>query len=133
MATSVSVAIYDVFDVRDPNHWAIHLDSPKKGHVILQVQDEKKGVGYYVAPARYGKSPEASGRYLRSYVVGHVSSSNHDAAETLILGTPVDNNSNVWNCQAWVVEALDSLERNGLFKWDKKVKAEILSQRQDWQ
>lgn len=65
--TTVHVAIYEITDERDPYHWALWLDSPN-GNVILQIQDDKGGVGYYVAES-------------------------HDAAVTLIESILVDNKS----------------------------------------
>uniref|UniRef100_A0A1Y1LST1 Uncharacterized protein n=1 Tax=Photinus pyralis TaxID=7054 RepID=A0A1Y1LST1_PHOPY len=133
MPTIVYVAIYDVYDDRDPNHWAMYLKNSKKGHVILQVNDDKGGVGYYVATPIYGKEPDRSARHKESFAVGQISSSNHENAVDAIIKTPVDNQSDTWNCQAWVEEALDGLEQAGLFEWDKKGKEKMLRKRQYWQ
>ena len=51
MPTTVYVAIYQPSDERDPNHWAIFLHNGREGDVILQVSDDKGGVGYYVEEA----------------------------------------------------------------------------------
>ncbi|KAL2160756.1 hypothetical protein VTH06DRAFT_953 [Thermothelomyces fergusii] len=101
MATTVYIAIYDVLDERDPNHWAIFLQNPQKGKVILQVGDDKKDKGYYVEEPLYDKEPQRSSRHLASIEAGTISSDDHERAITLIQATPVDNESTTWNCQAW--------------------------------
>ncbi|QPH05549.1 hypothetical protein C2857_003410 [Epichloe festucae Fl1] len=117
MPTIVYVAIYRVYDDRDPNHWAIYLSNSKKGDVILQVNDDKGGVGYYVDTPLHNKEPQSSVRHKESFAVGQISCSDHEKAVAAILDTPVDNQSETWNCQSWVKEALNSLKEAELFKW----------------
>ncbi|RYP04413.1 hypothetical protein DL764_004469 [Monosporascus ibericus] len=132
MSYTVFLAIYDVYDERDPNHWAIYIDAGKTG-VLLQVGDDKGGVGYYVEKPIYNKEPQRSNRHKESIPVGSISSADFDVAVARILSQPVDNVSTTWNCQAWAVEALDEVERAGIFKWDKKGKENSLKKRQRWQ
>ncbi|KAL6923044.1 hypothetical protein ACHAPO_006527 [Fusarium lateritium] len=133
MPTTVNVSIYATFDQRDPNHWAIYLENSSAGDVILQVSDDKGGVGYYVETPMYGKQPQRSARHEASIEVGTISSKYHDYAINEINSQPVDNKSQTWNCQAWVVEALDHLEEIGIFQWKSGVKSEVLGRRQHWQ
>ncbi|KAJ4293709.1 hypothetical protein N0V88_005217 [Collariella sp. IMI 366227] len=122
MATTAYIAIYRVLDNRDPNHWAIFLNSPTHGDVILQVEDDKHGIGYYVAKPIYGKQPQRSVRHEASIDAGTISADNHDTAIALIQATP-----------AWVMEALEGLVNVGMFEWRAGAKDEALGRRQDWQ
>lgn len=133
MPTSVFVSIYIPSDERDPSHWAIYLKNSTVGDVILQVSDDKGGVGYYVEEPMYSKQPERSARHDISIKVGTIASRYHDVAVTTIQATPVDNDSGTWNCQAWVMEALDSLEDANLFTWDRREKQRVQGMRQHWQ
>ncbi|KAK4170647.1 hypothetical protein QBC36DRAFT_128141 [Triangularia setosa] len=133
MTTTVFIAIYQTFDDRDPNHWAIFLHDSAKGDVILQVSDDKHGVGYYVEEPMYNKQPQRSGRHETSIEVGTINSDDYDTAVATIQATPTDNESTTWNCQAWVMEALDSLEEVNMFTWKRGAKERALSRRQHWQ
>ncbi|KAK3313308.1 hypothetical protein B0H66DRAFT_577389 [Apodospora peruviana] len=133
MSTTVYIAIYKPADDRDPSHWAIFLCNGQLGDVILQVGDDKGGVGYFVDEPVYDKQPQRSIRHDKSIMVGSIASVDQDAAIAAIQATPVDNVSTTWNCQAWAVEALDGLEEVGLFTWDKKGKEAALKKRQRWQ
>lgn len=48
MTTTVYVAIYYSVDTREPCHWALWLERSDGQSVILQVEDDKNGRGYYV-------------------------------------------------------------------------------------
>lgn len=130
--TYAFVALYKVYDERDPNHWALWL-SGAAGDVILQVEDDKHGVGYYVAKPLWGKKPQNSSRCMGDPIrVGTIMVPQEEAVD-LIQSNPVDNNSKTWNCQAWVVEALDSLEHMGAFVWDSGARSTLVGRRQNWQ
>jgi hypothetical protein len=133
MPVSVHIAVYEVSDERDPNHWAIFLHANRKGSVILQVSDDKGGVGYYVEKPMYNKRPQNSTRHKTSIEVGSIASEDYEAAVMTILSTPVDNDSQTWNCQAWAMEALDGLEANGMFSWNPRGKRSAEAIRQHWQ
>ena len=133
MPTIVYIAIYDVYDERDPNHWAIFLENSRKGNAILQVGDDKNGVGYYVEEVTYDKEPERSSRHIKSIEVGTISSADHESAIANIQATPVNNRSTTWNCQAWAMEALEYLEEVNLFAWNRRGKERALRRRQEWQ
>lgn len=131
-SATVYISIYNPTDERDPSHWAIFL-SGSGSSVILQVGDDKHGVGYYVEEPIHDKQPQKSSRHNQSIAVGAISSSNFDQAVSTIQSTPVDNTSKTWNCQAWAVEALDRLSDAGTFRWDPRAKATALAKRQNWQ
>lgn len=132
MPTTVYISLYHPSDQRDPSHWAIYLQN-SKGGVILQVVDDKGGVGYYVDEPLYNKEPQSSRRHDISIEVGTIKDKDHKTAVETIQATPVDNESTTWNCQAWAVDALDGLEGAGLFKWDTKGREQVLKRRQHWQ
>ncbi|KAK1978307.1 hypothetical protein LZ30DRAFT_599450 [Colletotrichum cereale] len=132
MSIRVYIAIYHVYDERDPNHWAIFLGQNER-EVILQIGDDKGAAGYFVEEPIYNKQPQRSNRHKESVAVGSIDSSNFDAIVAIIQNTPVDNISNTWNCQAWIIEALDNLSNLGLFQWDQRSKQMILQKRQHWQ
>ncbi|KAK3311245.1 uncharacterized protein B0T15DRAFT_489865 [Chaetomium strumarium] len=79
MPTTVYIAIYDVYDERDPIHWAIFLENPSEGNVILQVSDEKGGRGYYVEEPIPDKEPQRSSRHMTSIEAGTISSADHQS------------------------------------------------------
>ncbi|EGX92787.1 hypothetical protein CCM_04160 [Cordyceps militaris CM01] len=132
MAT-VYIAIYEVYDERDPNHWALYILNSNGQRVILQVNDDKTGVGYYVEQPVYDKEPERSGRHKVSMAVGQIPAEYYSVAVSMLLEVPVDNVSSTWNCQAWVVSALDYLESSGVFRWDPAARQRVLGLRQHWQ
>jgi len=132
MACPVHIAIYDVYDERDPNHWAIFIGTGSNG-VILQVGDDKGGVGYFVEEPIYNKEPQRSAKHKESILVGTISSADLDTVVSDIISHPVDNTSTTWNCQAWAMEALDAEEEYGLFQWDKEGKEKVQKKRQMWQ
>ncbi|KAI0834657.1 hypothetical protein F5Y06DRAFT_278561 [Hypoxylon sp. FL0890] len=132
MSATVYISIYKPSDERDPNHWAIYIQNGQEG-VILQVADDKGGIGYYVDKPIYNKQPQRSQRHETSIPVGTIKSENYEAAVAAIQATPVDNESTTWNCQAWAMEALDALEEAELFVWDQKGKAQAKARRQEWQ
>ena len=112
--TTVRVAIYNASDKRDPLHWALWLSSATKGDVILQVEDDKGGRGYYVADPVYGKEPARSTRLKETIECGTVPAGDHDTAVALAQNQVVDNVSKTWNCQPWVMEVLQTLGDAGI-------------------
>ncbi len=133
MPTAVYIAIYRPLDPRDPSHWAIYLDNDRKASVIVQVADDKNGIGYYVEPPIYGKYPERSRHHEINIAVGTIRTADHDEAVAMILETPVDNVSSTWNCQAWAIDALNYLEEQGLFTWSRSGHSATLQRRQYYQ
>ncbi|ROV98031.1 hypothetical protein VMCG_06989 [Cytospora schulzeri] len=131
----VFISIYNVYDARDPCHWALFLAGGGTNDVILQVGDDKNGKGYYVENVMHGKQPQKSSMHQVSIQVGSVLAQNLPSVTTIINSTPVDNRSKTWNCQAWCVEALDALEHSkvGDFRWVPTAKAEVERRRQRWQ
>ena len=130
MPTTVYMAIYNPLDVRDPKHWALYLKNSQKISIILQVSDDKDGVGYYVEKPVYDKKPERSRHHDTSIAVGTIRTEDHDEAVSMIQETPVDNVSETWNCQAWAIEALTELENLGLFTWSTRGKEAVIARRE---
>lgn len=133
MSTQVHVAIYATYDDRDPNHWAIFLDNSQEGTVILQVADDVAKQRYFVDQPIHNRRPNNSGRHEHSVEVGEIAPGYHEFAVGELKTVPVDNESQTWNCQAWVVEALDHLEQIGIFEWKAAGKKDVLERRQHWQ
>lgn len=104
---TVYVSIYKPTDDRDPSHWAIFLNGQGAKDVILQVSDDKHGIGYYVEKPMWGKYPQKSAMHRASIAVGTITASSLRAVVATINSTPVDNNSQTWNCQAWCVYVQD--------------------------
>lgn len=129
----VTVALYDPIDERDPNHWAIYITSPSKGDAILQIEDDKGGKGYYVAEPKRDKQPQRSTRFQVGIDCGTTEEESYDTAVAVIQSTAVDNESKTWNCQAWVIEALDNAEDAGVFSWNGGAKEQLQEKRQNWQ
>ncbi|KAI2626386.1 hypothetical protein GGS21DRAFT_530169 [Xylaria nigripes] len=126
----VTMAIYKVLDERDPNHWAIYFSNGAES-VILQIGDDKNGVGYYVEDPIRNKEPARSARLEESIVAGTIDDPNNfEIAVNVIQATPTNNTSTTWNCQAWAMEALDRLRAEGLFRWDLVGKAKLMGRRQ---
>jgi len=136
--TTISLARYTVLDQRDPNHWALWVESNSEdvtvqGDTILQVEDDKGGVGYYVANPVRGRAPQSSTRFLDVTTCGSVVGGYEVYVIQVIQATPVDNGSTTWNCQAWVIEALDNAAATGAFVWNAGVRDSLVQARQHWQ
>ncbi|EFE44699.1 hypothetical protein TRV_00490 [Trichophyton verrucosum HKI 0517] len=130
--TTVAVAIYNPSDERDPCHWALWLKSENGDSTILQVGDDKGGVGYYVEqPIR--KEPGRSLKLKETIICGTIPTEKEREAEGKIQSHPVDNQSTTWNCQSWVMENLDNLEEEGFMQVSPTAKANLQSKRQNWQ
>lgn len=131
---TVSVAIYKVFDERDPNHWPIYVQgATDESSVVLQVEGENGGRGYYVADAMYDSEPESASSHEKSVEVGFFDLANIKTVGATIQATPVDNESTTWNCQVWIMEALDNLQQKSLFTWNSSGKTTVMARRQIWQ
>lgn len=100
---TVYVSIYNPTDKRDPCHWAIFINGKSTKDVILQVSDDKKGIGYFVEKPMWGKYPQKSTMHKKSIAVGTISAASISSAVAVLNSTPVDNRSTTWNCQAWCV------------------------------
>ncbi|KAJ0418479.1 hypothetical protein BJY00DRAFT_287541 [Aspergillus carlsbadensis] len=130
--TTVSVAIYNPTDSRDPSHWALWLRSADNKSVILQVGDDKGGRGYYVDKPVY-KEPMRSLRLAEAVHCGTIATDDHDQAVALIQAHPVDNESKTWNCQAWVMENLAQLVGVGVLVLAEGALEVLTGLRQEWQ
>jgi len=134
MSVPVIVALYSPYDEKDPRHWSIYLEvAPPGPTVMLEVLDDNGPKGYHVGEPRLDTPPERTSKHYKSVNVGSIASGNFDMAVAAMKDTPCDNESKTWNCQAWVVEALDGLAEAGLFEWEEGKRDEILELREDWQ
>ena len=138
MSSKVYVAIYGIIalpadqqhQLPDPHHWALWVSSPNGEDIILQIEDDKGGRGYFVAPPLRGKQPQQSSRCEEIIPCGTIPEDCYNDAVVLIESTPVDNESETWNCQAWIMEALTMLAQINKFVWEKGAEAELLGKRE---
>ncbi|KAI0864127.1 hypothetical protein F4860DRAFT_465005 [Xylaria cubensis] len=70
--TSLDVLLYRPIHVRDPRHWALHVRSPRGRGSVHQIYDDVGGVGYYVAPVRWGVVPSRARQFAEGVHVGRV-------------------------------------------------------------
>ena len=130
---TVYIALYNPTDNRDPRHWAIYINDPNGRESIQQLIDKKDIGEYRVDRIRYDIRPQRSGLWMENILCGSISSSRVDAARSLIQSQFVDNVSTTWNCQAWAMEALASLQQARLMTLDAGGQRRLASMRQNWQ
>jgi hypothetical protein len=131
--TTVHVVIYNPTVDCDPCHWALWLNNDSaRESIILQVGDDKGGVGYYIEKLE-NKKPEHSTKFKEAILCGTIVADKHKHTVLTIESHPVDNESTTWNCQAWVMEGLQVLVNEGLLKMEAGCKKTLESKRQDWQ
>lgn len=118
-SATVYMAIYDPTDQRDPRHWAIYINDPNGRESIQQLLDKFDAGGYRVAPVRYDTRPNRSGLWRENVLCGHIPAARVNAARQLIQNQYVDNVSQTWNCQAWAIEALESLQNAGIMSFSR--------------
>ncbi|KAJ5764992.1 hypothetical protein N7520_004551 [Penicillium odoratum] len=111
--TDLNVAIYRRAGKGKIRHWAIWLKSynPEES-VILQLTDNMYGYDYRIADPVYS-SPVHSGRLESIIGCGSIREEKHQLALDAILNYPVHNRGEAWNCQSWVFDCLDLLDRMG--------------------
>lgn len=117
MATKVYVAIDKKLDPRDAAHWAIWLEGSGGRNAILQTGDDldnKVHNGYFVEKPT-AKCPDSSALLDETIKCGTISEDHSfTSLVDMLQGLPVNNNSTTWNCQNWVMAALEVLKRKGL-------------------
>ena len=139
MSSTVYVAIYSIHPQEsdqqwpDPHPWALWLSPSNGDDLILQIGDDVGGLGYYVDDPLRGKQPQNSTRCEDTVLCGTIPTDYFDDAVVLIQSTPVDNISTTWNCQAWIMEALEALAEYGMFVWEEGAEAELNERRENWQ
>eukprot|EP00171_Calliarthron_tuberculosum_P012336 IDg12336t1 len=111
----IAVAIYKELDPRDARHWAlVVIGNSNVPPTILQTGDEVSpgGKGYFIEEPMKMK-PEDISLHIETIMCGDVSSEySEDAVVDIVLKTEVNSRSNHWNCQNWVLEAIQYLESN---------------------
>lgn len=107
--TKVHVAICKKVDPRDAAHWLLWLEAPDSSNYCLQTGDDMEGVGYYVEKV-LEERPDTSSSLDETILCGTVPAA-HVVSSVIerILQIPVNNKSTRWNCQDWVLSALDVL------------------------
>lgn len=129
----VYVARYNSTDQRDPDHWAIYIDEPSGEESIHQIVDKFENGGYRVASTRYDTRPERSTLFKEKVLVGNLSRSAVSHARDLIQTQPVNNRESTWNCQSWVMEALENLEAKSYIRLRSEDMHYLRGKRQRWQ
>ncbi|KAL7272458.1 hypothetical protein RUND412_004725 [Rhizina undulata] len=132
MSTKIYVVIYNPTVDQDPSHWALWLLAPDNSSTILEVEDDKHGVGYYVAKPKY-KDPARSAKLQNTILCGSVNAADGQLAFDTIQNQPADNVSNTWNCQSWVMEGLHALVDLGLMVIDDATWKQLEEKRQNLQ
>lgn len=129
---TISVAVYRPLDDRDPAHWAIHICSPTGRRTVQQIALDERG-DYCVDSVRWRVQPNRSRLHHSEVECSTIPASLVAAAQDLIQVHRVDNDSAVWNCQAWVLECLEALRRAGILRtrWVAVQRMRRLGQR--WQ
>ncbi|GLA53667.1 hypothetical protein AnigIFM63604_010967 [Aspergillus niger] len=128
MSSRVTVVVYET-RIDEPCHWAMWIRNENKDSVILQAGLNKGG--YYVEePIR--TDPLRSKRIKNAVYCGTIPSAEHNQALLIIQNYPVDNETVTWNCQAWVMEALERLEQMRILQVAPGSKATLESIRQRW-
>lgn len=133
METTFDVVIYHPIDNRDPHHWAIHILSPQQDGSIHQVHDEVGGRGYYVADLRLNIQPQQARLHRVSIFVGRVRWNRLERVRRFVQRWRVNNRSETWNCQVWVVEIIWALVRAGLLRVRWRGLRRLMRMRENWQ
>jgi hypothetical protein len=97
---------------KEYRHWALCLEGPKRNqYTIYQVNGDTHEYEYDKTELK--KAPDKSKRYYASV---HVTDGLDDpeAAEAVLEKVPIDNDSPGWNCQEWVLAALELLKDEDL-------------------
>lgn len=115
MATEAFVVIYKKVDPRDAAHWALWLTQPTtKSNWILQIEDDEQDRGYFVTKPQ-AERPDASDSLHETIKCATISAEHSlSSLVDIVQGLSVNNDSTTWNCQNWVVDALEALKSKGL-------------------
>ncbi|KAI6128909.1 hypothetical protein EDD16DRAFT_26406 [Pisolithus croceorrhizus] len=95
-------------------HWAIYLRVVKGGqtkHLIYQANGNEGELHLDIREA----DPRASQRFSEQILVSEIDDGQAIAeVKQTLENQPMKNNVPTWNCQDWVMEALDDLDTEGL-------------------
>ena len=131
--TTLDVAIYHPVHPADPRHWAIHILSPRRRGTLHQVRDDVGGRGYYVSGVRWRVSPRSARLFRRSTYIGRIRYYQVRLVRRLVQRWRVNNRSQRWDCQAWVVELGFALRRAGLLRLRWRGARGMMREREYWQ
>jgi hypothetical protein len=104
-------------------HWALHFDGPGKKHTVYQVNGAQGSFAFQKKELK--NDPNKSKKFHDSVAVSDALD-DVKAAEKVMEGVVVDNVTSHWNCQDWVMDALESLKDEDLIPehdYDQAVEA----------
>jgi Family of unknown function (DUF6540) len=104
---TVQVILYKASE-QEHRHWALYFEGPaKKQHTVYQANGSAHEFTF--DKTELEKSPDKSKRF---YLAVHVTDALDDpiAAEGALEHVEIDNECPHWNCQDWVLAALESLK-----------------------
>ena len=107
---TVHVAIYKKPNKTSASHWALWLEGPGSKSTVHQVgggADDQDG--FFVVDAKETR-PDRSRQLDILQACGTIADDLRDTAVSVIQSSPVNNGSNYWNCQDFVIEVLGKLE-----------------------
>ena len=98
-------------------HWALYLDeASEEKKTIFEVVGKHPDFKPHVLEA----DPEKSIRHKRNILVGTINSGDVPALKSHIEALPIDNETLDWNCQDYVIEAIDKLHEECIIDEDDK-------------
>jgi hypothetical protein len=84
-------------------HWSIFIQTEQP--LILEVEGEHPNF----TPNIMNSSPDMDARHIKNIEVGEVREDEMSQVRSVIKATHVDNETVEWNCQDYVLEALEKL------------------------
>jgi hypothetical protein len=122
---AVYVAIYRPAQTGSARHWAIYIRNEHGQSTLHQVENDFNSGAFRVARRRVDVRPEDSRSWIRDVGIGRVNVAHLQAIRNIIQGQPVNNESETWNCQTWVIEVLERLEQEGYLTISRPVRTEL--------
>ena len=101
-------------------HWAIHIEGPGKKHKIYEVDGESPNFEFNVRTS----NPQRS-RRVKQVIKVTDSLDDFDKAIEVLKDIEIHNDIAHWNCQDWVLEALEKLKDEGIIPEDGYERAEL--------
>ena len=97
-------------------HWALYLKKDDKGTIFEVIGSHPEFKRNVLNNAR----PENTVRFRRSVLVATIRENDVAQLVTIMEKQPVDNETTEWNCQDYVVEAVDKLAEECVIDPDDK-------------
>lgn len=108
----LGVSQYERWENKDlPYHWAIMLRFSKDSAWFYQIRGTPDT--FELAPFDLKKGFSKSGTYRGSLKIGQIQAVEREAFEEVIQSVPIHLRRTDWNCQNWVVSALERLQAAG--------------------